>query len=151
MVLQRWSPFGDLRRMEDRMHRLWRGYGFYGEREGWGIPLDVVEEDDRIVVHASLPGVDPEQVHVTVEDDILTIRAETEVDEERRNGGYLMRERRSGSFHRALRLPDTVDADKAEPLYENGILSITLPKVEARKARELKVKVGGRETERKAA
>ena len=133
------------------MHRLWRGYGFgfYGEREGWGIPLDVVEKDDRIVVHASLPGVDPEQVHVTVEDDILTIRAETEVDEERRNGGYLMRERRSGSFHRALRLPDTVDADKAEPLYENGILTITLPKVEARKARELKVKVGGRETERK--
>ena len=139
MVLQRWSPFGDLRRMEDRMHRMWRGYGFgfSGEREGWGIPLDVVEKDDRIVVRASLPGVDPEEVHVTVDDGILTIKARTETEEERRDGGYLMRERRSGSFHRALRLPDTVDSEKAKPVYENGVLTITLPKVEARKAREL--------------
>ena len=58
------------------------------------------------------------------------------------DGGYLMKERRTGSFYRAIRLPDSVDADKAETLYENGVLSITFPLLEAKKAKQLEIKVG---------
>ena len=142
MVLRRLEPFRELRTMEDTINRLWRGYG--GESanptvEGWSVPLDVVREGDKIMVHASLPGVDPENIDVSVEDSVLTITATTNADVEREGGEYLMRERRTGSFHRALRLPDTVDTERIQPGYKNGVLTITIPKAESKKAKRLKV------------
>ena len=142
MVLRRWEPLRELRTMEDTINRLWRGYG--GESanpavEGWSVPLDVVREGDKIMVHASLPGVDPENIDVSVEDSVLTITATTNADVEREEGEYLMRERRTGSFHRALRLPDTVDTERIQPGYKNGVLTITIPKAESKKAKRLKV------------
>ena len=129
------------------MDRLWRGVGTghhhsgYGLR-GWRLPVDVAEEDDKLVVRASLPGIDPDDLHVTIEANVLTIRAETKGEEEREEGRYLVRERRTGSLHRSLLLPETVDPDKTESIYENGVLTITFPKVEAKKARELNVHRG---------
>ncbi len=142
MVLRRLEPLRELRTMEDTINRLWRGYG--GESanptvEGWSVPLDVVREGDKIMVHASLPGVDPENIDVSVEDSVLTITATTNADVEREDGEYLMRERRTGSFHRALRLPDTVDTERIQPGYKNGVLTITIPKAESKKAKRLKV------------
>ena len=145
MVLQRRDPRFELRRMHEVLNRRWRGFGFdydNAEDKEWAIPIDVVEEEDDILVRASLPGVDPDQIDVTIEDQVLAITANTSVDQERKEHGYLIKERRSGAFHRALRLPDTVDADKANTLYENGLLTVTLPKVEAKKAKHLKVAVG---------
>jgi len=89
-----------------------------------------------------VPGVKPEDIEVTIEDGILSIKGETTEEHEVKEGEYLMRERRSGSFHRSVRLPDTVDADKAETGYANGVLTIKLPKVEAKKAKRLEVTVG---------
>ena len=142
MVLRRWEPFRELRNMEDTINRMWRGYG--GEAasppvEGWSVPLDVVREEDGIRVHASLPGVDAEHIDVSVEDSVLTIAAATNSDIEQKQGEYLMRERRYGSFHRALRLPDTVDPDLIKPVYKNGVLTITIPRAESKKARKLPV------------
>ena len=142
MVLRRWEPLREPRTMEDTINRLWRGYG--GESanptvEGWSVPLDVVREGDKIMVHASLPGVDPENIDVSVEDSVLTITATTNADVEREDGEYLMRERRTGSFHRALRLSDTVDTERIQPGYKNGVLTITIPKAESKKAKRLKV------------
>ena len=145
MVLQRWDPRFELRRMHEIMNRRWHGFGFdydNAEHKEWAIPIDVVEEDDDILVRASLPGVDPDQIDVSIEDQVLAIKANTSVDQERKERGYLIKERRSGAFHRTLRLPDTVDADKANTVYENGLLTVTLPKAEAKKARHLKVVVG---------
>ena len=142
MVLRRWEPFRELRTMEDTINRLWRNYGREAADptvEGWSVPLDVVREGDEIMVHASLPGVDPENIDVSVEDSVLTIKATTHADVEREEGEYLMRERRTGSFHRALRLPDTVDTERIQPGYKNGVLSITIPKAESKKAKRLKV------------
>ena len=142
MVLRRWEPFRELRSMEDTINRMWRGFGGYATDpavEGWSVPLDVVREGDGITVHASLPGVDPEHIDVSVEDSVLTIAAATHSDIEHEQGEYLRRERRSGSFHRALRLPDTVDADLIKPVYKNGVLTITIPRSESRKARKLPV------------
>ena len=142
MVLRRWEPFRELRSMEDTINRMWRGIGSDAADptvEGWSVPLDVVREGDSIAVHASLPGVDPENIDVSVEDSVLTITAATNSDTERKQGEYLMRERRSGSFHRSLRLPDTVDTDMIQPVYKNGVLTITIPKAESKKARRLTV------------
>lgn len=145
MLLQRWDPFTDLRRMQQDMDRLWRGFvpsGEHPEIESWAIPLDVTQEGDNIVVQASLPGVKPDDVQVSIEDNVLTIKGQTTEEKERQVGDYLMRERRSGSFHRSLRLPDTVDTEKAKPYYENGVLTVAFPQMESKKAKQLKVTVG---------
>ena len=144
MAIQRWSPFNELREMQEMMDRVWNG--FSGARtdgfESWALPLDVVESGDHVVVQASLPGMRPEDINVTVEDDVLTIKGQTQAEHERRNGDYLLQERRYGTFYRSLRLPDSVDANNAESTYENGVLTITFPKVEAKKAKDLKVNAG---------
>ena len=141
MVLQRLDPFRDLRRIENTMDRFWRGFGA-SEAGGWAVPLDVVQDGDSIVIHGTLPGVKAEDISVTIDDGVLEIKAESKTDHEQRNGNYLMRERRAGKFHRVIRLPDSVDADKAETRYEDGVLTVRLPKVEARKAKVLEVKAG---------
>ena len=145
MALQRWYPMYEFPRIRRAMDARWPGFGFpfaAGGRRGWAIPVDVAEEGDDLVVRASLPGVSPENIDVSIEDHVLVIKAETKAEEERKDGGYLMKESRSGSFHRSLRLPDTADADKAKTLYENGVLTVTLPKAESKKAKRLEVAVG---------
>lgn len=145
MMLRRREPFPGLRRMWEEMDRWSRPYFAMhpeDEVEGWAMPLDVVEKDDNILVHATMPGVKPGDIDVTIEDNMLTIKGKTEMEEEHKEGEYLMRERRTGAFHRTLRLPGTVNTEKAMPTYENGVLTITFPKVEAKKAKHLKVAVG---------
>ena len=147
MIMRRWDPFIELRRMQENMDHLWRGFshptGGDAEMEGWAIPLDVIQEGDNIVVHASMPGVNPSDLNVTIENDVLTIRGRTSGETERKEGNFLMRERHSGAFHRSLRLPDTLDLDNACTNFEHGVLSISFPKVEARQARQLPINVGG--------
>ena len=146
-MVQRWDPFRELGRMQETLDRLWRGFGpqagIANGVEAWAIPLDVAREGDTIVVRASVPGVQPEDIRVTVEDGVLTIDAETRAESEHKEEHYLMRERRVGSFHRSLRLPETVDVERAESSYENGVLTVTIPKAEDKKARQLKVNAEG--------
>ena len=141
-MLQRWEPFRDMRRMDEMMNRIRRGHyrDGYGVTNRWAVPLDVVEEDDKIIVRATLPGVDADDIDVTLENDVLTINGETKTETEEHEETYLVRERRIGKFHRTLRLPDTVDSEKVETKYENGVVEITFPKTEAKKARRLSVK-----------
>jgi HSP20 family protein len=143
MVLQRWDPFTELRQMQENMNRLWQGFfpttDNGSEMERWSILLDVCQEEDRVVVYASIPGVHPDDIHISIEDNVLTIRGQTKAEYEGHNGNYLMRERRTGSFYRALRLPDIVDFDKAQTHYEHGVLSIAFPKVESKRAKHLKI------------
>ncbi|MCI0904370.1 MAG: Hsp20/alpha crystallin family protein [Chloroflexi bacterium] len=151
MVLTRWDPFFEIRQAHRLANRRWAGFptfaaaaGYFdgAGRRDWSIPLDIVRDGDNVTVKASLPGVKPEDIDVTIEDGVLTIKADTNVEEEREDGGYVVRERRAGSFHRSLRLSDHVDTDKVEPRYENGVLTITLPVAESKKAKHLTVAVG---------
>ena len=151
MVLTRWDPLYEIRRARRLANRRLAGFptfaaaaGYFdgAERRDWSIPLDIVRDGDNVTVKASLPGVKPEDIDVTIEDGVLTIKADTNVEEEREDGGYVVRERRAGSFHRSLRLSDHVDTDKVEPRYENGVLTITLPVAESKKAKHLTVAVG---------
>jgi HSP20 family protein len=147
MVLQRWDPFRDLRQMEDTMNRLWRGFGGTpSHREGaedWNVLIDVIQKKDEIEVKASLPGVKPEGIDVAIEDNVLTIRAERKLDIEGEEVAYLIQERPIGSFYRALRLPDTVDTNKIQSNYDNGVLTITMPKAEEKKKKQIQIKVTG--------
>ena len=133
MAIQRWNPFIDVRPF-DRPR-----FGAF-ESGRWPIPVDVVSEGEDVVVRASLPGLKPEDISVTLEDRLLTIQGETATDSEVEKGDYLLRERRVGRFSRSLRLPNSLDSEKAEPTYENGVLTISFPRHESNKTRRLEVK-----------
>ena len=147
MVLQRFDPFRDLRNMEDTMNRLWRGFGTTTTREGaedWNIAIDVVQKPEEIVVNASLPGVKPEDIDLTIEDNVLTLKAERQAEHREEDSRYLIQERSYGRYYRALRLPDTVDVNKVKSSYEGGVLTISLPKAEEKKPKQIKVGVGAK-------
>ena len=95
-----------------------------------------------MVITASLPGLRTDEIRVTIEDGALSIAAEKATETEESSNGYLLRERRAGKFHSAVRLSETVDADSAESTYNDGILTIFLTKVEDKKAKKLEIKVG---------
>ena len=148
-MLQRWDPFSDLRQIQDTMDRMWRQVGTSGrplrggtEIEAWAVPLDVIERGEATVVRASMPGVSPDDIDVSIDDNVLTIKGRTADEYGEEQDSYLMRERRTGSFHRALRLPESVDPDRVEPRYDHGILTITIPKPAEKQARQLRVRVG---------
>jgi HSP20 family protein len=143
MVLQRWNPYRELKQMEDTMDRLWRIGGLPTYREGvedWNILIDVLQKKDDIIVNASVPGIKPDEIDVAIEDNVLTIRAERKSDAAE-DDTYLIKERPEGSFFRALRLPDTVDAEKIESSYCNGVLTIKMPKAEEKKRKQIQIKV----------
>jgi HSP20 family protein len=144
MVMQRWDPFRDLRQMDETMNRLWRGFGGApAGTEDWNISLDVVQRPEELVVKASIPGVKPETIDLAIEDNILTVRADRKPDFEDEESVYLVQERPTGSFYRALRLPETVDGNKVQSTYENGVLTIVLPKAEEKKKKQIKIQIGG--------
>jgi HSP20 family protein len=128
------------------MTRLWRGFGTMpAYREGaedWNIAIDVIQKPEEITVKAAIPGVKPEEIDVSVEDNVLTIRAEKKTETEDESAHYLVREQSWGSYYRALRLPDMVDTNRIKSDYEHGILTITLPKAEEKKRKQIKVNVG---------
>lgn len=145
MVLRVWEPGFGLRRMQYHMDRLWWGVPLpvEGQETGkWSIALDAVAEDDKLVVRATLPGVNPGDINVTIEDGVMSIDAKTAEEHERKEGNYLMRERLTGSFHRSMRLPDTVDVENVAPTYDDGILTISFPKAESKRAKHLTVTTG---------
>ena len=137
--------------MQHTMERVWGRYGTAPNgssdsdeqyMESWAVPLDVARNGDDFVIRASLPGVLADDIRVSIEDNVLSIRGQTAQQHQESSDAYLMRERRTGTFYRSLRLPDTVDVDRVEPQYDHGILTITVPKAEEKKARQLEVKVG---------
>ena len=133
MAIQRWNPFIDIRPLNRTR------FGTF-ESSRWPIPIDVVSEGENVVIRASLPGLKREDINVTMDDRMLTIRGEASSDSESDKGDYLLRERRVGRFSRSLRLPRSVDTDNAEPTYENGVLTISFPRQESSKTRQLEVK-----------
>lgn len=143
MAMQRWEPFADLRKLENRFARLWsRVPPFFGEGvEEWSVPLDIREQDGNLVVEASIPGMKPEEIDVEIEADVLTIKGETRTEKEEKKKGYLLKERSEGSFYRTIRLPEGVDGDSAESNYADGVLTVTMPKKPTTTAKKVTVNV----------
>ncbi len=92
----------------------------------WAPAVDVLNRDGNLVVRAEIPGVRPEEVDVTVHDRVLTISGERKVEQEEERGGYLVRERRYGSFRRSMQLPEGVDESNIKARFQDGVLEVTL-------------------------
>jgi HSP20 family protein len=101
--------------------------------------LDIIENDNELVVKATVPGFKPEDIEINVVDDTLSIKAETQAEKKEEKETYLLRERRYNALHRSVHLPVTVEADKATAEFEHGVLTLTLPKAEAVKPKQIKI------------
>ena len=99
------------------------------------IPLDIYEEANDLVVKAAIPGVKPEDLNIEVLDDVLIFSGETKQEKERKEENYHLHEQRYGRFERSVALPCDVNVDKAKAKFEDGVLTLTLPKVAAAKGK----------------
>ncbi len=140
----RWNPVREMAAMQSAMDRMFDEFGrgingFDGTTTNW-LALDVNENDDAYVVQADLPGVNPDDINITLNDNVLTISAETQREETHENERRIITERSYGKYSRSLTLPNTVESDKVEADYENGVLRLTLPKSEKAKPRQISVK-----------
>jgi HSP20 family protein len=104
--------------------------------------LDVEEDTDHFTLHVELPGVKAQDVDITLEENVLTISGERNFYDERSTDSFRRIERRFGRFHRAVRLPDRVDVDKVAATFDNGLLTITVPKAEEAKPRRIAINAG---------
>jgi HSP20 family protein len=128
----------------DRMidENFMRPFGSWLEADGEPrlIALDVSETDEAMVVEASLPGMGPEEVDISVTGNLLTIKTERSQEKEQRKGNYHLRERRYGSMQRSIHLPTEVDIEGSEAVFEKGVLKLTLPKTESVKSKRIEIK-----------
>jgi HSP20 family protein len=127
---------------EDGLVRPWRLLSPTAEYEAT-FPIEVSETEHDVEVKAALPGIRPEDVDISIVNDVLTIKAEHKEEHEDKKREYYRRELRYGAFHRGLSLPISVDADKAEARFENGVLHLRLPKAEALRPKQIKITGNG--------
>ena len=152
-MIDRYDPFSRMMSLRQMMDRLLEdafvvprgaqpGGGDSGVTAG---ALNIYEEDDTLIVEAPLPGMRSEDINVVVEQGVLTIRGEKKVEEERKERNYLVREHRTGSFVRSLRLPGTVDPDACQATFENGVLRLVFPKSEQAKSQRIEIAAAGQQ------
>ncbi len=150
-MVEQWDDF---RRFEEMMNRMFE--------EFWGRPsrrrllppgergaivpaeyrepfIDVIETDKEVIATAEMPGLEKQDIKINVTEDRLEISAETKHEEKKEEKGYVYRERRSGSYYRAISLPSPVDPDRSKASYKNGVLEIKMPKTEVKKKTPLKI------------
>lgn len=142
--ITRWEPLRDFVSMRKDMDRLMDEFFLMPStttRTGWGLPtIDLYQTDDDVVVKASMPGMNPEDLDIQVIGDTLTIRGEAKKDEDQKERTYHIREHQYQSFSRSVTLPVMVKADKANAEMKNGILTLTLPKADETKPKVISVK-----------
>ena len=109
--------------------------------EGFAPAMDVKDHDDRVEVRCDLPGVEKDDIDVSISGSMLTVKGEKKGEKEDKDGDYYRKESWSGSFQRSVNLPDAVDADRAEAEMKNGMLVLTIPKKEEKKRKQIDVKV----------
>ena len=132
--------------MDDMVKKMWFGFPFHDLQEdmdiGWSPRLDISETESRLEITADLPGMEKKDIKVSLEDNLLTIQGEKKEEKESKDKRYHTIERRSGSFYRAVRLPVSVEKDKVEAAFKDGVLTLRLPKakIEKPKAAQIEIK-----------
>ena len=147
-TLQRWDPFRDLANLHQDMNRLFnQSWGDSSDIQAgsWAPHMDVYETADAFVVEMDLPGMNSESIDVTLDQNLLTVRGERTFEEKVSQENYHRIERRYGSFGRTISLPSRVDAEGIQAAFRDGVLEVTVPKVEEAKPRKIKVGDGARE------
>jgi len=145
MELVRWRPRRDLpalpddaERMFDRVLRGWMGPVSFSEFS-WNPVVDVSETNDEVVVKAEMPGMSKDDIDISVEDNQLILSGEKKQEQEEKEADYYRVERSYGSFRRIFTLPARVDVGKVQASYQNGVLTVRVPKAEAAKARKIEI------------
>lgn len=146
MALTRWNPFRGLvsvQRDLDSMMEDFFGHTHMFDWDGgiWSPPVDITETDDNLVVSIEIPGMTKEDVKITLQDNVLTIRGEKKQETEKRDANYHRVERSYGSFTRSFSLPAAVEGEKIKAQYKDGLLKITLPKAEQVKPKEIPIAI----------
>ena len=134
----------DFMSLRDAMDRLFdesflRPFGDGGSMAASAPAVDVSETNDKVMIAATVPGMKPEDIKITLTGDVLQLSGEVKAETEREEATYHIRERRFGSFSRTIPLPTAVVSDKAEAVFENGVLRLTLPKAEEARPKAIKV------------
>ena len=149
MAMVRWEPVRDLLTLQERMNRMFdNSYRAGAQDEDWALggswapAVDIYEKDGNIVLKAELPGVDPKDVDVRVENNVLTLRGERKFESEVKREKYHRVERAYGTFSRSFTLPNVVDTGNIKAEYKDGVLHMTLPKREEAKPRQIQINVG---------
>lgn len=141
--LTRWDPFREMMTLRTAMDRLFNDTfsptGLF-DSTTWSLALDVAEKDNQFVVQAAIPGINPDDLDISLSDNVLTIKGETKAETESDEGQYHLRERRFGSFCRSVQLPTSVEADAVDASYKDGVLTLNIPKAEAVKPRKISVR-----------
>jgi HSP20 family protein len=146
VTLNRWEPFRGAATLQEQVNRL---FGNVLERSveesnltSWAPAVDIYETERELVVKADLPEVDPKELDIRVENNLLTIRGERKFEKKVNEDNYLRVERAYGSFSRSFSLANTVNSEAIQAEYQNGVLTLTLPKREEAKPKQIKVNVG---------
>jgi len=140
----RWEPWNEMVSLRDAMDHLFEE-SVVAPRKweapfGQGLAVDVYETDDNVVVTSAVPGVQADDLDISIVGETLTIKGEFKAEEGVEEKNYVRRERRYGSFCRSVSLPTAVDADKATAEFENGVLTLNIPKAEAVKPKVVQIK-----------
>ena len=149
-TIVRWDPLKDLATVQDRMNRMFNdvwGRTRAGDEDyisgSWMPSVDVRETKDALEIAAELPGLEPKDVEVSVENGILTLRGSRQFEKATEGETYHRVERAYGSFERSFSLPTNVDSEKVKAVYRHGVLHLTLPKREEAKPKSIAIKVEG--------
>ena len=143
MDLIRWNPLREALSLQDKMNQMFAG-SLLARREdwvgAWNPAVDVYEDEDKLVVKADLPGVEKENISVDLQNGMLTIKAERRCENEEKDGRtFYRREMTYGSFTRSFSLPSDVVAENVKAEHTNGVLTVEVPKPEARKPKQIKI------------
>ena len=146
MNLINWQPFNDFDNLFDRYNRMWRRGLPARERESiemadWTPVADIVENDKEFLIKAELPGVEKKDIHVAIDNGVITLKGERKYDKEEKDEKRHRMESFRGSFTRSFTLPENVNADKIRAESVNGVLTIHLPKLEKVKAKAVEVEI----------
>ncbi|HTT32583.1 MAG TPA: Hsp20/alpha crystallin family protein [Methylomirabilota bacterium] len=144
-TIARWEPFRGVTTLQDQINRLFNdAFERTGEQSSlsaWAPAVDIYETEQELVVKADLPDVDPKDLDIRVENNLLTIRGERKFEKKVSEENYLRVERSYGSFARSFTLANTVNSEAIKADYQNGVLTLTLPKREEAKPKQIKVNV----------
>jgi HSP20 family protein len=145
-ILTRWEPSRGLTTLQDQINRLFSSSlertGEEASLSAWAPAVDIYETEHELVVKADLPEVDSKDLDIRVENNILTIRGERKFEKKVNEENYLRVERSYGSFARSFTLANTVNAEAIKADYQNGVLTLSIPKREEAKPKQIKVNVG---------
>lgn len=145
-TLNRWEPFCGTASLQQHLNRLFGNSADHSAEASnltaWAPAVDIYETEQELVVKADLPDIDPKDLDIRVENNLLTIRGERKFEKNVAEDSYLRVERAYGSFSRSLSLANTVNSEAIKAEYQNGVLALSIPKREEAKPKQIKVNVG---------